>query len=416
MKILLVGEWNSQNLGDQAIYVSLRRLFEAAGHHVEGWDLSRHTYFEAGSVPPDGAAHVSKRQSGHLQSIGARTKAAIIRVVEVSPKFVRNSVVFITKKRAMLLRHRTWQEEFRKYDWVLFGGGALLMDNNWSFPLSLSHLSRVVKAADRKYACIGCSTGEVYSRQARRWLADFLDGCDYIALRDHLSLEGLRKIGRYEADVFADSALTISDSFESMRSDKSGTLGLNILSPLCHPRLSKQNYERYINEIKAFIRAVGEGKVGAWQRLVLFGTGERRDSAAAIEIAAEFQGRFESVKICAQPRPQGLEELCQTIAGFDVVISTRMHAGVIAKSYGKPLIALVWDRKVRGFCDMVGIGMDCIDIENCRSEVLIARVKQFVESDFIQPDRVEECTTKLAWLPEKVREAFNLEEDNNRDG
>jgi len=41
MKILIISEINSNNLGDRAIYLTLKNLLESYGHKVSGFDLSR---------------------------------------------------------------------------------------------------------------------------------------------------------------------------------------------------------------------------------------------------------------------------------------------------------------------------------------------------------------------------------------
>jgi len=384
MNILLVGEMDSDNLGDRAIYVSLKHLFESLGHSVRGWDLSHYRYTTSADNP------------------GMRKRATLVRLVESLPDYILKYVVFFTKKRAAIRRRKLWQEEFRKYDLIVFGGGALLMDNNWSFPLALVNYSRAVRAAGRPYVCIGCSTGTNFSFMGKRWLREFLDGCAYIALRDPISIQGLLLIGNYNAEVYVDSALTLAAIYEQKTTGRTGTIGLNVISLVRNSRLPKAVYDRYMSELIHFIHAVGDGRAGDWKRIVLFNTGEKQDFDAAEMLLARLDGLSGSLRVETESPPETLEQLCKSIGGFDLVISTRMHSGILAKSFGRPLIAVGWDEKVRGFCEMVGIGDDYIGIEECRGELLVEKVRRLFDADLVQPDRIAECLSALTTMPVQV--------------
>ena len=45
MKLLIIGRVNSGNIGDRAIYLTLKKLFESQGHKVSGLDMSRMNQF-----------------------------------------------------------------------------------------------------------------------------------------------------------------------------------------------------------------------------------------------------------------------------------------------------------------------------------------------------------------------------------
>ncbi len=403
MDILIVGEADSANLGDRAIHVTLRRLFESRGHRVRGWDLSRGRYARLDAeAAADGDAGQPRR----------RLRTRLFALLDRAPDAVQRAAVYVGRRRRFLLRRRAWADEVRRHDLVVFGGGALLMDNNWSFPLGLALFARAVRDAGRPYVCVGCSTGASFSRPGARWLKEFLDGCSFVALRDERSLEGLARIGDFDASVFVDSALTLGRICPQSPARGAGRLGVNVISQVRAARLGRQVHERYMDELASFVRQLGDGRASGIGEVVLFSTGEERDQQAARQFLARPELAGARIPLSVAPKAANLEALAATIAGFDLVISTRMHAGIIAKSYRVPLIAVGWDRKIRGFCEMIGIEADCFDIEECRAADLLGAVLRLSQAGFEQPDRVDERLAELAGLPDRIAQLIEGNEES----
>ena len=123
------------------------------------------------------------------------------------------------------------------------------------------------------------------------------------------------------------------------------SLGLNVMAPVQHPRFTRQAYEAYFRELSNFVEAVGEVQ----------------SAGVSVDLA---------------PDPRTLDELCATIAGCGAIVSSRMHAGVLAKSYRRPLVALGWDEKVEGFCETLGIRDSFVDIDNFCARNLVDRLSK----------------------------------------
>lgn len=397
LQVLVVGEIASRNLGDAAIFVTLRHLLQTRRFQVTGLDLSRHHRVgPLDSLPPgDRAARAGAEAPG--------VRNLILQAVSFLPGFAKKGLVYLTKYRASLTRARDWRDDASKFDLVIFGGGALLMDNNWSFPLALRNMARSVTAGGGRYVCVGCSTGRQFSRQGKAWLREFLDGAGYIALRDSSSIEGLRSIGDYPAEVFADTALMTAAVVTDVPLPDGRSLGLNVMAPVQHPRFTRQAYEAYFRELSNFVEAVGEGQAGAWERIVIFSTGEPRDFDAARELAELPAVQSAGVSVDLAPDPRTLDELCATIAGCGAIVSSRMHAGVLAKSYRRPLVALGWDEKVEGFCETLGIRDSFVDIDNFCARSLVDRLSRIVDSGLTQSDTLDERLAELEQLPEQLK-------------
>ena len=65
---------------------------------------------------------------------------------------------------------------------------------------------------------------------------------------------------------------------------------------------------------------------------------------------------------------KSVEELCDVVTKCDIVIATRMHAGIVAKSYNIPIIGINWDKKISGFYQMIGLKDWYVDYSTCSAE------------------------------------------------
>lgn len=403
MKVLLVGESLSSNLGDQAIFITLKHLLECNGFSVTGWDLSRYRFVELADEAGMSATAEPAADTDVRAAQFSRIRAGLIELVNHLPGFAQKWAVFATKKRAAVINANEWTRILRDFDMVLFGGGALLQDVNWSFPLGLVEFSRAARRAGIPSACAGVSVGSRFSKPGRRWLQEFLDYCSYIALRDERSREDLSAIGRYNTEVYPDSALLTSSVLGIDVTARTGTLGINVIGPLRHPRLRQAAHRSYLARLAEFIRAVDKRQAGEWRQILLFTTGQGGDYDAARSLLSSSELRSLEIELRLAPSPGTLGQLCQTIASLDVVVSTRMHAGVLAKSFRRPLVAIGWDGKVRGFCEMIGIEDYYTDIEDLRPDFLARKVREIAEAGYVQPDRYEVCIDRINELPARLK-------------
>ena len=392
MNVLLVGESTSKNLGAQAIFVTLKFLFEKHGFSVDGWDLSRYTFVEIDGDFGNGEVVASGSGPRPAVQAGSSIKMRLLDIISLLPGFAQKWIVYVTKKRAEMAMRASWRRMLRDYDLVVFGGGALLQDVNWSFPLALVHLSRAARAVGCPYVCVGVSSGSHFSHLGKRWLREFLDDCRYIALRDDASRESLGRIGSYDADTYVDSALLLASVRTVDPGPRGRALGINVIGETLHLRLGPAAHRQYLADLAGFVR----------EEVILFTTGQDADHDAALQLAASAEIKESGVRVRVAPPPATLQELCTTIAGLDVVISSRLHAGILAKSFGCALIAIGWDNKVRGFCDMLGISANYVDSRKLSSAELAGQLRAIVAAGIDQPDRVSDCVDRLNELPKQL--------------
>jgi len=406
MKVLVIGEINSANLGDKAIYLTLKYLFESQGHKVSGLDLGRRNEFCETQMDLSGISIGAL--CSYEQSLCQNTKTerdsgikfCRASIVSRMPALGRKCVNLYSKKRHYLKRNAAWEEKIKENDVVIFGGGALLMDNCWGFPLSLLYTSKLVKKLGKPYGCVGCSVGETFSYNGARWLKQFLGGSSFVTVRDPISGHLLEKLGVPEYRVYADTALSISNIIMAEKRSFKGVIGINVLSYV--HQVKKSSYRKYLRVLEESILKVVELPQLGLKQVILFNSGERKDVNVARLLHYQVQQKAGNpyIKVCRQI--QNLAEICYLVSNCDVVVGSRLHSSIISKSYGTPIIGIAWDKKVTGFYEMLKLKSFCFDYKTVNSEMLIQAIEVIKNSNFHQDSAIRELLAELEELPEYV--------------
>lgn len=75
------------------------------------------------------------------------------------------------------------------------------------------------------------------------------------------------------------------------------------------------------------------------------------------------------------------KELVNTISGFSVIASIRLHSSIIACSCGVPAINIEWNDKVKWFYDNIGYPDRCITEEEFTPDNVYAKIKAFLNGE-----------------------------------
>ena len=282
------------------------------------------------------------------------------------------------------------------------------MDNFWGFPLSLLFASRIAKSLGIPYGCVGCSVGEVLSKQAIVWLREFLDGCSFVTLRDPLSGTLLKQLGDYKYDVFIDSAICTNEIVNIKNCHSEKTIGINVLSYVGHPFMTKRDYQRYLEAIKKLvIRIDGKPQLG-FKQIILFNTGGLLDMQSSASLYSQIRPALKNLKINVCRRFNNLQQLCQTISECNLIVCTRLHCSIISNSLGIPTIGISWSKKVTGYYEMINLKEFCFDYETVNAEMLFRALQSIEPQDFVQNIDLDAHLQLLRTLPEKVVNMTNI--------
>lgn len=339
LKIAIAGEIYSANLGDgvvfEAVQYLLKRLHPQAT--VVPCDISlRHGW------PEDHGSH--QRTTRILQTEG------------VGKPLMLAHHLASWRKRLVI-----FQDRFAGTHGIVVGGGQLLRDRIWSFPMKLHAISRAARAVNIPMHVFCCGVGPSWSRLGGRLFRRFLTQARSVSVRDHLSHDRLcRMAPGISCQQAADPALWAHEVFgplDGQTVSHEQRIGLGIMAPEsmwsrdCPPTSTKSWLEIWLS----ILRALAAENLNC----ELFTNGNTEDFIFAARLHEKAQTAELPCSLVA--RPHTPKELVSTIRGYRAVFAGRLHASVIATAYNIPAVGYLWDDKVKGFYVSLGHEDRCLN-------------------------------------------------------
>jgi polysaccharide pyruvyl transferase WcaK-like protein len=110
--------------------------------------------------------------------------------------------------------------------------------------------------------------------------------------------------------------------------------------------------------------------------VLCFSNGAAEDQMAMSMLAEQLQSSAEWGRhISFAQRPRDPRDLAQLIADLDIVIAHRLHAAIVAFSYGVPAIGLRWDSKLDAFFESVHRSRYLADFDEAIVKTITSRVQ-----------------------------------------
>lgn len=331
MKILLIGEYYSENLGDPLLCQSVERILREQYPEAEiiPFDLSGRIssteYYEP--KPHPAAAWIEKQLSARFLYY---RRAAILRAYEQD------------KDRCL----RVWDclgdlLHKHRFDLAVFAGGSLFMD----YFAGVIHLVIRRLALTRTkilfHAC-GMSTldedGVYLLRQVlcSRHVVS-------VSLRD--SYERFTELfsGKAQVRQTYDTALNCSLWFPKAE-QRRAEFGIGMID---------RCYDRQLRLIQS---CMASGR--SW---MAFTNGSPYDQQYAEKLLTDAGIPRERLGKYLVERPRTPEELIRTVTSFDKIIAFRMHGQIAAASFGIPSFGIAWDGKLTAFYRKLGFSQGCAE-------------------------------------------------------
>ena len=82
--------------------------------------------------------------------------------------------------------------------------------------------------------------------------------------------------------------------------------------------------------------------------------------------------------------PVSAKNLVEIVASYRAIVTTRMHAGIIAYSLDVPAIGLVWNDKIKFFWESAGHPEYCVDVANLNSENILLTLRNAITNGYNQ--------------------------------
>ena len=339
MKVVQFGLRFSPNVGDGIIAECLAHAIRKTvpGARVEMVDLS------------------GRRAFGQVL---VRNRALALRVLGWLPAPVRRAMVKARIGRMLDRAEPEWARVVKGANVVILGGGQILADADLNFPLKVARAVKVVKAARVPLALHSVGVQGGWSAEGRALFATVL-GADLrqVGLRD----EGSRQAwlaetgGRGPAPLLTrDPGLLAAACYGP--APPTGRVGICVTDPAILRYHADAEVAGAGAAGIAFFRDLVQAVTAAGHKVTLFCNGAAEDRAALDAVIGDpaVAAMVLAGAVSLTPPPETPRDLALAIGGMAAVVAHRLHACIVAWSYGVPVVGLGWDRKVESFFASVG--------------------------------------------------------------
>lgn len=327
----MLGQFHSNNLGDQAIYQAFRNMLnELDEFRIESFPIKAKEFTKLG-----------RRFSGFW----------ILQVLHVV-------IIGIPRHYAALYN------KLRAADLLIIGGGNLIMDHSLLSPIQFLATCCVGNLSGVKIFVAAIGAGPIKYRMSAYLYRQSLRLVDRISVRDTYSLEVLTdpngiNFSPNEVLLTADPAFTIayqcSDPVRSKR-----IIGISILDFQSTARTvagDREKFEKYTKDMASLIEELINLKVAG---VKLIPTDAPYDVMAMEDIAK--QVRDEQL-LCLE-YPQNVDQLLRALCECDALVGTRMHSMILALTQYVPVVGLSWAGKIDSLFAAIGKPSYTFDIED----------------------------------------------------
>lgn len=289
-----------------------------------------------------------------------KQRGAVLGLLDLLPRGLRSPAAALAIGALIRLRYRSsWRRLLKQADYAVLGGGQLLADADLNFPLKIAGVMHEVRKREIPVAIFGVGVAEHMSRRGHAMFADAFSNArlTHVATRDFHSRANwnaqLEPATKMTAKLCCDPGLLCCDLYPELQPHdrrQAPTIGLGLTHPRTLALHAGESDNHSVEEAQDFwiklcriLRAKGHA-------VELFTTGPADDT----EFLQAVYRATRDLGVMQAPRPRRPVELARTIARFDAVAAHRLHANIIAYSFGIPNVALRWDRKVDAFMTSVG--------------------------------------------------------------
>lgn len=390
MKILVVGMVNSTNLGDVAIHYCVKEMLEREGITVQSSDFYGRPFSEERSV-----VH-SKKQRGAVRLIKDRVSS-----IEPMARML-NTLAWIFKRRKI---GAAYIERLSGVRAVIFGGGQVITDIFNGLPLRYALWLKLMNKKKVAYGIEFCGVGREVNIRKESIYGRLIEGAFSISVRGEDSADRIRTT-RADVNISPDPVFAYSYLFPRTvgAEDREPLVGIcyqNIAALTLHDSYFKVLGKEGVN---VCLREVVAKIINGGRKVAIFTNGDEADFNEALGFYRDNFSDQEDVRLLQ--RPLSLSQLIDGIVRCEKIISFRMHASIIAYSYGIPTKNIVWDNKVLEVWKAFGDETVPISIRDLMNGAV--EIADFLETGSVRYNKLEaakaEIEAQFGRLASKIRE------------
>ncbi len=224
------------------------------------------------------------------------------------------------------------------------------MDNDLDFPLKLDGLVRAASGQGIPVHFSACGVSGSWSNEGKELFNYALKQAATVTVRDRGSAKNLfRHLAMRPTAVTQDPAVWAQQvyGYDPQVIQAGNRIGLGIMNP---ETINRRRAEKE--------RFSPDALIQFWEDLALkltldgftvelFTNGDVGDQSYAESVRASLAAKSHDVRLVT--RSTTPTELAHTISRYEAIVAFRLHASIVAFSYGIPSIGLVWNDKVQEF-------------------------------------------------------------------
>lgn len=338
MKLVAFGEFLSENLGDRVIFESMKLSFSRNHVILDPIDIS-------GRILSSARKHDREKSTLKPNLILLLLRKIFRRILLLKKSW---SIIrwFVFQRSKVLQR---WEESIRASDGIVIGGGQLITDRGFMFPVRVFEVYRLARKNRKPLAIFGCGVDPNIGFLARWIYKEVFRYATYISVRDNGSRTAMEKLlgkSNKKIDVIPDPAFVASGIYSNNDRSKLRSPSVSfVLQPAEHFRIFVKSLGKMTDqEYSQFWASIIKKTVDSGFSVAMMCNGESGDYEALLAVSFELRKRGVAHRVLEPPKTA--KDLIKNISSFDRIVATRMHAGIVAYSCGVSVLPVAWDRKV----------------------------------------------------------------------
>lgn len=325
---ILINEGFSDNYGDQLIRISVEHLLGQFGAEVKFFDLSGNNLLHDATM-----SEFDNNKNKIIQNIKSYIPG-IIKVEMNKLKWKLN----VKSKLYNLLDQNTNEGKLE----IIFGGGQLFQSNA-VFPYYISELTKIAEKKGVEYHLYGVGVGPILKKDEKIF-GNIFKKASKILVRDCKSKSAIFELsGRSDVKVFPDPVHIISNIYRKSEIVKRkcfyGIIDIEHLKKDGRVDDTDIQYNVYKKDLEDLINIGFD--------VYIFGT-TKRDIFEAKKFLASLEGSILRSQINLVDR-SNLNDFLNKITSAELIVSARMHALIIAKSFGIEFKPLIISEKINSY-------------------------------------------------------------------
>jgi len=327
MKVLLVNQYATDNLGDKLIGKVLKDILEQEYHCIV--ECKKFELFYPERTLLQGIEEKSKLKKERKVTY---IKNVVIEKIECY-SIRRNRIFYILKNNISL----------EEIDMVIIGGGELIKSNH-IFILYLDVWTKLVKKMGKsKLILFGVSSDCNFTIKEKQQLRKILLRFDYINVRDKNSKKILAKISNLKI-VYSPDIVFAYQKYNKLEYKKENKIQVSIFD------YKSYDFSTIFSNIEEYFifwyQIIVESAKGDLEKVEFFYT-TPEDAICTKEFCQKYNKQFG--KRIPKDFYYNEEQIIRKLAEADIVITGRMHAMIIALQYGAKIIPFEFKEKIRFF-------------------------------------------------------------------